>query len=318
MDTKPKRADWLRRSIVVRKRTLNETRDLALLVFGRQFKSLLFYYSWLFVPVYLLDLLLWSYLTPISDLTTEFPLSVGVTFKFWFYVIVVWATITYETAFIGSLATQYLGLWLFSPNERELNKEIVFRSWFSKWFQIFYYTLLTRIIQLNFFHTEIILLERTPFLKRDQRISTRARVNNVNRGVGSTRLFQVISTESYVFFGVISAVGLIQSCAGAFFPDQLPLAIVMTRVVAPLVVFGSKLYDVVFNFLSYINYRITSEGWDLDLAFKMELNKETEKVEEDVDVATPRRFRRSKTLGALVLDSNLDVDVSDSSEENAL
>ena len=41
----------------------------------------------------------------------------------------------------------------------------------------------------------------------------------------------------------------------------------------PAFLFGLRFYVVVLDFLRYINYRVATEGWDLDLAFKVELAK---------------------------------------------
>ncbi len=98
------------RAIVVRKRTPNETRDLALLAVGKNFKTLLCYFGALALPVYLLDVVLLVGFC--LDLDDQLVRRV-VLFTTWFVVVL-------QSDFIGSLMTQYLGIWLFQDTEKPI------------------------------------------------------------------------------------------------------------------------------------------------------------------------------------------------------
>ena len=59
----------------------------------------------------------------------------------------------------------------------------------------------------------------------------------------------------------------------------------------PAFLFGLRFYVVVLDFLRYINYRVATEGWDLELAFKVERAK----------LAFDAERRRDVGKGALAL-----------------
>ena len=287
--------------IVIRKRTMNETRDLALRILGRNFKALLPYYLTLALPVYAFNLLLWGVLFFVVG-----PLTTGASYdpvaREIEILAIIYATILYESSFVGSLTTAYLGVWLFAPDERAIKYRSVVRTWRSSWFQLVYYLILTRIIRTRVFYPETILLEKTPFRSRSDRISTKERVRNINlsfQGVFSTGFF---SMESYMFAGVLSGGLLFSGLVKGLFPDSVVYLFIINAAIVPALVFGSRLYVAVYRFFSYINYRIESEGWDLDLAFRTELSKRSRVDEEDQTI--PARFRRSKTLAPIHLDAD--------------
>ena len=301
MDRKTPQRDWLRRSIAIRKRTLNETRDLALRVAVKKLPTLLFYYALLAVPVYFVNLALWALWFPWEDVIEPQFGRVSVYHWSFLFPSVVWLTVSLETAFIGSLVSQYLGIWLFSPDEREIHWKFVVRSWRERWFQLIYYLILTRPIRLRRFYVETILLERAPFRGDGKRISTRKRVANMNSGYGGSGFFELLCTESYLICGVISGLLLIGSIVNSFVPDEVPKIVLLDFLFFPVFIFGCKLYNVVYNFFSYINYRIASEGWDIDLAFKTQA-RELVALDRSEDETIPKRFRRGRTLGSLSLD----------------
>ena len=318
MDRKPS-SNWARRAIVIRKRTLDETRDLSLRVLGKQFKPLTLYYLALALPVYLVDVVLWAFfappLSPIGGGINSFPYAEAFG-SFWRqvdFLSFIYLTIWLETAFIGTLATQYLGIWLFASDARELKRKKVVGSWKSRLFQLVYYLIVTRLIRVRFFYAETILLEQTPFRSSSDRLSTNKRVRNINGGSWGTFAGAFLSTETYlacgVLFGSLTLFGLLR----AIVPDALPRWILFDFVVFPALAFGCRLYGVAYNFFSYVNYRIVSEGWDLDLAFKIEAGKHANA--EDPDDKIPQRFRRSKTLAPMLLD--LDANAENLQTENS-
>ncbi len=306
MDTKLS-SNWARRSIVIRKRTLDETRDLSLRVLGKLFKPLLFYYLALALPVYALDVALWGFFAPSFAPGLEIDSFPGREFVFFWnhvdFLSRIYVTVWLETAFIGSLTTQYLGIWLFNPDGAALSRQNVVGSWKRRWFQLVYYLIATRIVRLRFFYVETILLEQTPFRSSSDRLSTRRRVRNINFGSWGTFFGNLWSTETYFCVGVSVGAAMIFYLLSSIIPDLPPRLIVFDLALFPALVFGCRLYYVVYSFFSYVNYRIASEGWDLDLAFKIEANKHAGL--DDADDAISPRFRRSRTLAPMTLDADL-------------
>ncbi len=177
---KREKNDWTRQAIVVRKRTESETRDLAFLVIGKEFKNLAFYFAALAVPVFLLDALffaLFIFRDPSEIAASDVAGGVALFWKNCF----VYAVVALETWFVGSLATRYLGVWLFE-SEREIERREIFSSWLARAPQLVYYLVLTRPFRFASFYAETILLEQTTFRKKSGRYSTSERVRSFRRG----------------------------------------------------------------------------------------------------------------------------------------
>lgn len=291
--------NWQTPMITPRKRTLNETRDLAIHVIGRLYKPLAFYFSILAVPVFALDFLLWALLFSPREMLfgdfwgTERFFELATRFT------VVWLTISLETHFVGSLVTQYLGMWLFSGNEPIPPKRVL-KSWGRRWFQILYFCVATRILRRPSFYPEVILLEQTPFFRTAERFSTRKRVRYVrSSGLGVGSLFSVLTNETFIVCGVLSAYVFVYMAVNTVFPTEALSSYLSTFVCAPLLIFACKLFNVVFNFCSYINYRVSAEGWDVDLAFKTELIRFGADDDEQSFSGAGRRRARSRTLAPI-------------------
>ncbi len=272
---KREKNDWTRQAVAVRKRSESETRDLAFLVIGREFKNLAFYFALLAVPIWALDALFFALF--LFGAPSEIGESGGL---FWQNCFVYWI-IALETAFVGSLATRYLGVWLFE-SERKIERREIVASWAARLPQLFYFLVLTRVFRRGAFYAETILLERTPFRKKSGRYSTAARVRSFRRGGFEPNLWPATAALS-----------------GYFLLDQLGPTLIATGdvwaaafhwAIFPAFLFGLRFYVVVLDFLRYINYRVATEGWDLDLAFKVELAKQA------VDAR-----RRDGVQGALAL-----------------
>lgn len=291
-------SSWKAPAVVPRKRTVNEQRDLAVRLIGELFKPLSFYYGVIAIPTYLFNCLLWLFIFPDSlnsDLDT-FETAL-------WSAVIVWLTISLETQFVGSLATQYLGVWLFSDSEK-ITKKQIFQNWWGRVFQIFYYLVLTRLIRLRAYYPEIILLERPPFWGNKQIASTSRRARLINSGgIRGMALSTVFANEAYLISGVLSGYALILPVVNAIFPDPRLSILIVNFVAFPIFVFGCKLFNVVFEFCSYINFRISYEGWDVDLAFRTEAPRLG--IEEDFgnDVGVRRNLpSRSRTLAPLIMD----------------
>ena len=180
-------------------------------------------------------------------------------------------TITLEVQFVGSLVTEYLGIWLFSGDEKIPVKR-VFREWRQRLFQLFYYLVFTRVIRFRSFYPETILLERHPFFGRAGRLSTRRRVKNINSAdVGTEAFSAFIGTEFYILAGVVFGCVISYFFISTIMGDRVLSWFISTIFVFPTFLMACRLFNVVYNFCNYINYRISCEGWDVDLTFKTEL-----------------------------------------------
>lgn len=261
---KREKNDWTRQAIVVRKRTESETRDLTFLVIGKEFKNLAFYFAALAVPVFLLDALffaLFVFRDPSEIAEPDVADGVALFWKNCF----VYAIVALETWFVGSLATRYLGVWLFE-SERKIERREIFSSWLARAPQLVYYLVLTRPFRFASFYAETILLEQTSFWKKSGRYSTSERVRSFRRGAAfEPNLWPALA--AVVGYFTIDALGPTLIATGALWEAAFHWAIF------PAFLFGLRFYVVVLNFLRYINYRVATEGWDLDLAFKVERAK---------------------------------------------
>ncbi len=251
--------DWTRQAIVVRKRSTSETRDLAFLVIGREFKNLAFYFALLAVPIWALDALFFALF--LFGAPSEIGEESGV--LFWQNCFVYWI-IALETAFVGSLATRYLGVWLFE-SERKIERREIVASWLESLPQLLYFLVLTRPFRRGTFYAETILLERTPFRKKSGRYSTAERVRSFRRGVLEPNLWPATAALSGYF--------LLDSLGPTLIATGDAWAAAFHWAIFPAFLFGLRFYVVVLDFLRYINYRVATEGWDLDLAFKVESAK---------------------------------------------
>ena len=254
--------DWTRQAIAVRKRSTAETRDLAFVVIGKEFKNLAFYFVVLAAPFFLIDALFFALFVfggPSDIAKTCDDVSI-----FW-QICFVYAVIALETAFVGSLATRYLGVWLFE-SERKIGRREIVASWLDRLPQLFYYLVLTRPFRRGTFYAETILLERTPFRKKAGRYSTAERVRSFRRGVAFEPNFwpALAATAGYLTIG---------SLGPTLIATEEVWITAFHWAIFPAFLFGLRFYVVVLDFLRYINYRIAAEGWDLDLAFKVERAK---------------------------------------------
>lgn len=308
MNTNDPLSHWKTPNISARPRTESETRDLAVRVFARNLKPISLLYAIMAVPALLLCYLLWI---GVFYLLLSGELSLGEDFEgiftaasFWW--VLVTASLYFLSEFCGALVTKYLGLWLFSGEEKVTLKTTL-HSMRGRWGQTIYFLLLTRLIRLRSFYAEILLLENTPFWRTENGVSTKRRVKHVNSSGSFFALgLSSLVTESFVNMGVSVGVGVFFLLAYAVFQNVI-LAFFLTAVLwLPILTAASRLFMTVYHFCSYVNYRVKNESWDVELLFKSELAKLGKDSIAMVGDQTPSRaFVGSKRLGPLVLDSNL-------------
>lgn len=309
-------SNWKRPKIVVRKRTLNEIRDLAIRIVCSEYKPIAFYYVVLAVPVLALDYLLWLFLGwdwfrgsgGSNDIFSLIDSITSCSLLAFF----IWLVITLESEFVGSLVTEYLGLWLF-VGDSEVRSKSVFKSWWECKFQLFYFLILTRVFRSGSFYPETILLERHPFLGKAGRISTRRRVKNIKSGgVGAETFFAFWGAEFYISSGVLIGWLLLFYFTSSIIDDSFLAFFLSATFFFPPFLMACRLFNVVYNFCYYVNYRISCEGWDVDLTFKTELAKYRDSIDSDFGATSSG----SRTLGALVLEPELTSSFDSASEQS--
>ncbi len=259
---------WTKHAIVVRKRTIEEIRDLTLLVIGKEFKNVAFYSFALILPIFLVDVLLflayWGYSSDhFAPVEPDEPENLCL-FLFLAYVL-----IRQQAAFAGSATTQFLGFWLFRGGEK-IEKREVFSAWIRRFPQLLYFLVLTRPLRLRSYYAETILLELTPFFRSKNKISTVRRVVAMSRG----EIFgETLSTRFYWLSGVVSGYFILDAAGSAVVSETKIWFPALNLLIFPFFVFSAQIFLNVFNFLRYVNFRVVREGWDVDLAFKAERAK---------------------------------------------
>lgn len=259
---------WTKHAIVVRKRTIEEIRDLTLLVIGKEFKNVAFYSFALILPIFFVDVLLFLAFWGLS--ANHFaPIEPDEPENLAFFLFFAYVLIRQQAAFAGSATTQFLGFWLFRGGEK-IEKREVFSAWIRRFPQLLHFLVLTRPLRLRSYYAETILLEQTPFFKAKNRISTGKRVAAINRG----EIFgETLTTRFYWFSGVVSGYFILNSAGAAVVSETKIWFPALNLLVFPFFVFSAQIFLNVFNFLRYVNFRVEREGWDVDLAFKAERAK---------------------------------------------
>lgn len=308
MKTNDPLSHWKTPNISARPRTESETRDLAVRVFARNLKPISLLYAIMAVPALLLCYLLWIggfYLLLSGELSLgeDFE-GIFTAASFWW--VLVTASLYFLSEFCGALVTKYLGLWLFSGEEK-ITLKTTLHSMRGRWGQTIYFLLLTRLIRLRSFYAEILLLENTPFWRTENGVSTKRRVKQVNSSGSFFALgLSSLVTESFVNIGVSAGAGVFFLLAYAVLQNAV-VAFFLTAVLwIPVLTAASRLYMTVYHFCSYVNYRVKNESWDVELLFKSELAKLEKDSLATVGATLPSRgFVGNRRLGPLVLEPNL-------------
>jgi len=190
---------------------------------------------------------------------------------FWQFVLVAW-----EAPLASSLATLYLGQALFSETTsmRRMFHDLRLSLPQLVWYQVFCRGFLIWFLLMIYFFwpylNEVVLLELNPmFSKSDGRISTAKRASQLHaRSFGDLMLRWMCS----VFVGVIMitmiyvTITLLRSML-AFGAATMAASYETNLQVAIWSVFS---YFTVVRFLSYLDLRIRTEGWEIDLRMRAE------------------------------------------------
>lgn len=203
--------------------------------------------------------------------------SFPVGYVFWYLVLVAW-----EAPLASSLVTLYLGQVMFQEHAdwRRLR-----RDWFGSLFQLGLIQVFLRGLMLMFVITvfviyvaapymnEVILLERNPlFAGRSHHISTFRR---------ATRLHEFSLGELFgrwlasLCFGTVWVIAFWATLRWArdVFTGQLAIDEYSYSVLFPAALWFVVAYFNVTRYLSYLDLRIRTEGWEVDLLLRAEAAK---------------------------------------------
>ncbi len=258
--------------IAVRERSYLELLDLALVVIRA--------HAGAWVALSLLGLLPFAafnyWLLDLADLEYDIePFPFG--YVFWYLVLVAW-----QMPLASSLVTLYLGQVMFQdqPDWRRLRRDLL-----GSLFQLILVQVFCRAIMLLFMFTifvlyvaapymnEVILLERNPLRAgRSQHISTFKRC---------TRLHEFSLGELFgrwlaaLSFGTCWVVALWATLRWGrqIFTDKLELDQYSFTILFPAALWFVISYFNVVRFLSYLDIRIRTEGWEVELLLRAEAAK---------------------------------------------
>ena len=255
--------------LVIRKRTFGELVDLMLRMFQKEGRPVLFWLFFLAVPFAALNhFLTLHFVEGVFNVQRE---SDSWQYGYLFTNVIL---TMFELPFVSSLAIMYLGRKTFTPREKPRSMEIL-----SHWFESFPQLVLFLIVlfPISAFYectVEIITLERTPLRsKRKDRITTFKRMRVFHRERFGEQIGFALAA---LFFCLLILPGL-WVCADfgidLLFGKTLHNEFFFTVFVFPVflwVVYGML---VVLHFLRYLDMRIEREGWDVELAFRVERTK---------------------------------------------
>ncbi len=307
---------------VIRERRPFEVADLAFIILRKAWRPLLFYFCFLFIPCFVFTQTIFSCifwrLWNESILHDSFPNYFG-------YIIVLFLFIGYESSFVTSLMTIWLGEWFFHPEKKIYYKKI-FGTWGHLLPQIWYYQVLFRFYSVfRKYTSEILLLEQTPFFSEKGSINTAKRIRMFQKAGGST------GTEMYSYINFFCCVYLIGGFC-LFLPWFLP-SLNYSNIgpnacftlhlyflwFYPLYCWSFIFYLAVYNFLGYLHVRIGREGWDLEIAFKAEYFRNEEKTDGFIPLSATELYAEKEdmiSLTRLDLQENDKQTISTSKEES--
>lgn len=257
-------------NVVIRKRSVGEVLNLAFLMIARYLPQMA-YASMLALPVCLLPwVLFWvlSLFYPdwVAMLYDEFEMT-----ETWMvYLAVSTAVVVILEPLITTPLTLLMGQLVFGgkPDWRRLRAEYM-----ESLPQIFYYRFLWRITTFRWaFCSEVILLERNPWLfagKSGRRTTTQRCKDIYWRDYESVFRWFI----SFFWIGALLVSTMTGVCVLRYFimgyNDQYMVPSIFLFYWPALLILAS-LYLCVVRFLAYLDFRIRSEGWDLDLKIREE------------------------------------------------
>ncbi len=249
---------------LIRQRSAAEIFDLACALLKTVGLRGLSYACLLWLPVFLLDLFL---ALELFGTLSAFPLSEP---KGLLYLLGGLLLIFLQADFVFSPMVLFLGEWFFHPTEK-ISFGKIWHTWFSLLPQILFYLVLCRIVTVfNRQISNILLLEKTPFIKRNKKLSTSQRADLFFRSGGFLAFDALI--QELIFIGVIITVGysVMFFWTQLFFNGASAASAIFNLIVFPIYCWFVVFFLCLYKFLTYLHLRIVQEGWDLELVFKAE------------------------------------------------
>ena len=257
--------------IVIRKRNVGEILNLAYLLIVRYFSPML-WAGILMVPFCLLPWGIYyaaSVMWPegLSMLYEEF----GTEDMLFLYAVGVFIFAFFLESLVTAPLTLLMGQIVFG-GEADWRK--IRREYLESLPQLLYYTVLWRITTFRWaFCSEIILLERNAWggsAKAGKRTTTQRCKDIYWRDYESIYRFFAAFTWMFLvgvstFFGVMTLRWII---VGSWDDAEIPA--VMGLFYLPWILCAAEFYYCVVRFLGYLDFRIRSEGWDVDLQIREE------------------------------------------------
>lgn len=271
-----------RHAIVIRKRSQYEVIDLAVKLARQE----LFVLAGLFLPLALFFGLLNRLLlgNPTGWMSMdEFEEYRGL----FFYTCALFGLMFLEIPFASSLMRTWLGLRTFSRDRRPTVSEALL-VWFAALPQlIFFHILFAPFFIFHLFLPEVILLEKTPFRKTKMRpSSTILRTRQLHKGQGGETFGFFLAVLFGIVWATIAVSGIVVMLVETTFGPvaeelspgvaELPgrIAFYLQNILPPYLWFLFW-FVAILQFLRYIDLRIEKEGWDVDLAFRIERSRMT-------------------------------------------
>lgn len=297
---------WKKRSVVIRTRSWYETCDLALRVAISQWKPLTLYFVILAAPILAFDYAIWFGLFPDTFLLRDngvdgapmlMPTDMSLTSQFDLYFKIAsleYLLILFETPFMGSLVTQYLGKRLFI-SDRQISFKEVWISWRERLLQSFLLLVVLRFLTFFFFNAaEVIQLERLPLIRRKRDgISLFRRLRQITRSAYfRTGFIKRVNFELFNLSAVFTTAALFWRLTSLAIVEAHWQAAITFFLYLPLIFLGAAYFTTVYKFFYYINLRVQAEGWDVNLALQVEGEKLSE------DLAKSQAFGQSRMHGS--------------------
>lgn len=264
-----------RMRIAVRERSYLELLDLALVVIRA--------HAGAWVALSLLGVLpfaAFNYwllaLTELADLEYDIESFPG-GYVFWYLVLAAW-----QMPLASSLTTLYLGQVMFQdlPDWRRLRRDLL-----GSLFQLIFVQVICRAIMLLFMFTifvlyvvapfmnEVILLERNPIRAgKSQRISTLKRCTRLHEFSLGELFGRWLAALAFGTCWVVALWDTLRWCR-QIFTDQLTLDQYSFTILFPAALWFVICYFNVVRFLSYLDLRIRTEGWEVELLLRAEAAK---------------------------------------------
>lgn len=262
--------DLERQHIIIRQRTFVELADLSLHVARRHAGPLAAALAIGAAPFVIFSwVILGSYLV-FSDNLWRDEFSDTLTYMFWMGVLVAW-----QAPIATSIMTIYLGRWTFTGETRLSGwARPVAETLFETFPQMLLYQgILRPFFPFHAFLPEIILLERTPSKpKQKDGLTTMRRNRSLHMGEKANIAGYRVATMFMAGLFFLLWIGCFNQGYALITGGGYPPLWVTAGVSVPIMWICAG-WCAILRFLTYMNIRVRHEGWDVELAMRIERRK---------------------------------------------